>query len=182
MIKIGNHKSLNKNFFISVIIIFILGSISHFLYDLTNNSIIIGSIFPVNESIWEHLKLLLLPVILWWITFYLIGKNKYNLNKDRWFISSIISLLFSMIFQNSMYYLYACGFGIKSIIFDILLFLISIIIGQSIGLHYYRHGKEVNYKISLLILFFIVLFFIFLTFNTPNLPIFKDSITGTYGI
>lgn len=114
--------------------------------------------------------------------FYLINKNKYNLNKNRWFISSIISLFVSMIFQNSMYYLYTCGFGIKSIIFDILLFLLSIIIGQSIGLHYYRHGKEVNYKISLLILFFIVLFFIFLTFNTPNLPIFKDSITGTYGV
>lgn len=46
------------------------GSLLHFVYDLTGENPFVGVFVPVNESVWEHLKLLLLPVFLfsWWNT------------------------------------------------------------------------------------------------------------------
>jgi len=35
----------------------ILGTLSHFFYDWSGQNIIVGMFCPVNESVWEHLKL-----------------------------------------------------------------------------------------------------------------------------
>ena len=43
----------------------ILGTIGHFLYDWSNNNKIIGFFFATDESIWQHLKLDITPVLLW---------------------------------------------------------------------------------------------------------------------
>ena len=45
----------------------ILGTIGHFLYDLANKNIFIGFFFSKNESIFEHLKLGITPILLWTI-------------------------------------------------------------------------------------------------------------------
>lgn len=37
--------------------IVILGTFFHFFYDWSNHTVLLGAIFPVNESVWEHLKL-----------------------------------------------------------------------------------------------------------------------------
>ena len=44
----------------------LLGVLFHFAYDFFGQNWVAGVFFPINESIWEHLKLLYYPVILWW--------------------------------------------------------------------------------------------------------------------
>ena len=39
----------------------LIGVISHFIYEWTGENTLAGLIFPVNESIWEHLKLIFFP-------------------------------------------------------------------------------------------------------------------------
>lgn len=178
----NNFKYLNSQFIISILFIFLFGTLSHFIYSLTGNLSFIGAFFPVNESIWEHLKLLLIHIISWWIFFYIFNKNKLSMDKDNCFFASIISLLSSMIFQLSVFYFYTGAFGLESFIIDILIFLFAIIFGQFIGLHIYKYSTGINYKISFFILIIIVLFFIYITFNSPHLPIFLDRNTGIYGL
>ena len=40
----------------------VLGILSHFVYDWTGGGFLIGLFFPVNESTWEHMKLLFFPM------------------------------------------------------------------------------------------------------------------------
>ena len=40
------------------------GTLLHFLYDWTNESILIAPFSGVNESTWEHMKLLFFPLFL----------------------------------------------------------------------------------------------------------------------
>ncbi|MEG1492560.1 MAG: DUF6512 family protein, partial [Oscillospiraceae bacterium] len=86
--------------------LFVIGALSHFAFDALGKSPIIGAFFPVNESVWEHLKLLLLPLILWWSLYYLFRGKKYGIDKNRWFGGALIALLSSLFAIPLLYYFY----------------------------------------------------------------------------
>lgn len=48
----------------SVIFTFILGTLLHFTYKLSGENVIVASFSAINESVWEHLKLLYFPMLL----------------------------------------------------------------------------------------------------------------------
>ena len=43
----------------------IVGTLWHFIYQWTGNNRLVALVCPVNESPWEHLKLLWFPFLLW---------------------------------------------------------------------------------------------------------------------
>lgn len=163
-------------------ILFLIGSFMHFLYDLTGGSAIIGAIAAVNESVWEHLKMVLLPVILWWTIYYIATGKKNYIDKNKWFTGALAALLTALITIPLLFYFYTEAFGVKSLIIDILLLFLAVLFGQLIGLHFYNSSKGVNSYISIGIFILLLLVFIIFTFYPPHLPIFKDSVTGGYGI
>lgn len=171
-----------KWFLKGIPIIFLLGSLLHFLYDFSGENIIAAIISPVNESVWEHLKMLLLPMIGWWVLYYIVNGSKFNINKDKWFASTVIALLVSIISIPLMYYFYTEALGVELVVVDILILLIAIIFGQLVAFNYYKHSEGIDYRVAILVLFGIVLIFTMFTFNPPHLPIFQDTSTGKYGI
>lgn len=56
-----------------------VGSIMHFIYDWSGKLVLVGIIAPVNESVWEHLKLTFLPTIFWWVFSYFILSKRDNI-------------------------------------------------------------------------------------------------------
>lgn len=52
----------------------VLGTLWHFLYDWTGRGAIAALFFPVNESTWEHMKLIFFPMLL--CTFFLAARFK----------------------------------------------------------------------------------------------------------
>lgn len=162
--------------------LFIIGSLTHFLYDLSGQNVIVGLFFPVNESVWEHLKLVLFPVVLWWVLYYVVNGSKYKINKNIWFTSSLISLLVTMILIPMMHYFFTRAFGVESVVVEIIILFISISLGELLAFHYYNYGKGINYVIIILVKIVIIGIFMYFTFNPPDLPIFIDSTTGQYGI
>lgn len=75
---------LKKNYIlifeiISTIFVMISGVLLHFTFGWSNNNVLIGTFSPVNESIWEHLKLLFFPMLITTIMGYFYeGKNICN--------------------------------------------------------------------------------------------------------
>lgn len=161
--------------------IFLLGSVTHFIYELTGGNTIVGMLAPVNESVWEHLKLLLMPIILWWGLYYLLSKTNYGINGGKWWSGALVSLLVGMAVSPLLFYFYTNAFGIKNVIIDILISLAAVTAGQLAGLCVYRNGG-INMVFALAGLAFVAALFIIFTFSTPHLPIFLDPVTGTYGI
>lgn len=47
----------------SILAVILLGSLSHFLYELSGGAAIFALFCPINESVWEHLKLLFFPFL-----------------------------------------------------------------------------------------------------------------------
>ena len=48
----------------STFFVLITGTLSHFIYEWSGNNFIVGFFFPVNESTWEHMKLVFFPMFL----------------------------------------------------------------------------------------------------------------------
>lgn len=160
----------------------IIGSIMHFVYDVTGHIALIGIFAAVNESIWEHLKLILFPMIGWWCIYYVLNAKKYNINKEKWFFATVIALISSMLTLIAFYYTYTQAFGIESLALDIFDLLLSVTAGQCLGLHIYKHGKGIKVHVSICILAIIIVAFVLFTFVPPHIPLFKDSESGLYGI
>ncbi len=172
---------VQKYLILGVPLLFLFGALFHFIYDLTNQNIIIGFISPVNESIWEHTKMVLVPLIIYYLIYYF--KNKENLDKNNWFYALLISLVVSILSIPLLYYFYAEGLGIHSLVLDITNLFISLLIGQLIAAHIYEYKKNnVNYIISIIFIFSIFIIYMTFTLYPPKLPIFYDKNDQIYGI
>ncbi|MDM8310900.1 DUF6512 family protein [Clostridium cadaveris] len=178
----NNFNNPEKWIIVGIPALFFIGSLMHFIYDLTGKSYFIGAFSPINESVWEHSKMIVIPMIDWWSLYYLFCGSTYNIDRDKWFMSLIISLISSIIIMIAFFYTYSSALGCELLWVDILDLFLSLAVGQLLGLHYYNYGTAVNINISLIILVSIVLLFIIFTFYPPHIPMFKDSITGKYGI
>jgi hypothetical protein len=163
-------------------VIFIVGSLFHFLYNFSGQNFIVGLFAPVNESVWEHLKLALVPMTLWWTLYYAIERKRYNINANKWFTSALIALLTTLFLIPMLYYFYTEAFGIESLIIDIALFFLAILIGQLIGFHLYKYYEGMSSYIAIGSIILIVVIFIVFTVKPPHLPIFIDPLTEQYGI
>ena len=168
-------KNLNLKRFIwlGVPFIFLLGSLLHFAYDLFPNVIV--SIFaPINESIWEHTKLIFYPTVLWYVLYFFLATKNELLIKPKWFTSCVVSGITGIILVPFLFYFYTRAFGVESLIVDILIFFVAVLLGQFTAMHFYRYSKGLKTIWSLNILLIIFAIYIVFTFAPPALPIFTD--------
>lgn len=169
-----------KIILISIPFLFIIGSIFHFAYEWSNKNKIIGMIAPVNESIFEHSKLLLTPLVLFWgILYFFIGTE---INKNSYFLAMLVSIVASIITMTSFYYTYKESIGKSYLLVDILDLLISLTVGQILANHVYVYSANFPYYISLIIIGIIIILFIYLTFKPLKIPLFFDKKNKIYGI
>lgn len=157
---------------IGILVLFVVSSLFHFLYSLTGKCFIIGLFVPINESIFEHTKMVVLPIFIWWSIFYLFRKKDLFVN--AWFTSALIAMISAIIVIPMLFYFYSQAFGIESLVIDILILLVSLAIGQILGLHYYRHGKGIEYHFAIVLMIVIIILFAFFTINPPAFPIFNS--------
>lgn len=170
--------------FINTIILGIVASISHFAYDLSGKNLIVGLFNPVNESVWEHLKFMFFPFLLWWIAVYLIKNKKCDIPLKTWIVSAAVSLVAAPLSVVLLFYSYTGALGIESVIVDILLVFVCYFIALSVASHFleYSETSKGAVIVSIIIIAIIFIAFIVFTFNPPQLPIFFDTVTKTYGI
>ena len=100
--------------------------------------------------------------------------RKKDLFVNAWFTSALIAMISAIIAIPMLFYSYSQAFGIESLVIDILILLISLAIGQILGLHYYRHGKGIEYHFAIVLMIVIIILFAFFTINPPAFPIFNS--------
>lgn len=160
------------------------GCVMHFIYNWSGKLTIVGLFAPVNESVWEHLKLAVWPMLLWWITGYCILSKNIGNSYPGWFVSCVTAQIVCPLVIVSFFYTYTGSLGIESLILDIFSFFLAIACGQGLALHVYTHAKSSNLRLycSIIILVMLASFFALFTFNPPHIPAFMDSLTGKFGI
>ena len=148
----------------------ILGTLGHFLYEITNHNKIIGFFFSKSENVWEHLKLGITPIILWTIIELFIN-NFPNLFFAK-FVSILAFSISIIILYNTIKFLFK-----KNILFlDILIFYISLGISSIVSINLLKttNGFIINLFSFIGICFTLYLYKVF-NKNTPNWFIFKRN-------
>lgn len=171
--------SLKKIKIINLFVAFILCFPLHFLYEMLPNTLF-SIILPVNESIWEHLKLILTSYVLaGTIDFILLKKyTKVNNFLLQLFISPLLSIIIFLIIYLPLYNI----FGEVLILNIVLLFLIIIV--EEIISYYILNLKEIKHQGIIGIVGIISLYIIFgyLTYNPLINYVFFDTHNNKYGI
>jgi len=162
--------TLKKNI-IAFFIIGILGTVGHFLYEWTGENYLIGLFFPVNESTWEHLKLLFFPTLIYSTAEYVLLKEK----PKNYIPAVIYSVICGMLIILVLFYSVRGILGYNVDFINIGIYYISIIVML------FKKRKIINKeKFSIdtakwifigIGIFITILFFIW-SYNPPNLGIF----------
>lgn len=163
--------SLKKNI-IAFFIISILGTVFHFAYSWSGNNTFAGLFFPVNESTWEHLKLIFFPTVLYSVFEYLKLDNK----PKNYIPATVISILFAMLITVTLYYTYKGILGFNIDFFNITIYYIAIlflIISRSEILKSNKFIFDNSIAFFSIIFILLLLFFWVWSYNPPNLNIFK---------
>lgn len=164
-------KYLKRYTVIGIIFVLVTGSFAHFLYDWSNHNHIVGLFAPINESIWEHMKLVFFPMLIYSLAMIFRFMQKY---------SCIISALCFGILSGTLlipvfYYAYTYALGKNIFILDIGTFLLSVLIGFSLSYKLTLSCKLQPYTILLCILVcFLFACFLVFTYHIPDLAIFQD--------
>ena len=163
-----------------IFIIFIFSFLCHFMFDWFPNSFF-SILFPVNESIWEHMKLLVTPVLFFSIFEYIIYKRN-NVYFNNFFLSYVISTIVGIIFYLIIYLPIDYIYGHNAIFAISLLFFIFIVI-QLIS-YYIMNYTSVKYSniLGICLIVFIYIVFSYLTYNPIKNDIFFDTQKKMYGI
>ncbi len=159
---------------IGILVICLLSIPLHFLYEWAGENPLVGVFTPINESIWEHLKLVFWPLLLWWGLGYLIFRNKKKLSLTKWLIAGTASIFITMLFIVSWYYTWVYALETESSIIDIGSLFLGVPIAQLIAIHIYKvvQSRTIYLILSVLLLVLFAGMFVFFTFSAPDLPLF----------
>lgn len=172
--------NLKRSRIISTIGIFLLCFLFHFVYALIPSSLT-AIFFPVNESIWEHMKLLFSAVIFYGIIDYII-LQKFNIKYNNFFTSLFLTALTIIPIYLTMFLPVYYKIG-ENMIITIGIMLVAIIISQVIS---YKILKAKDFdKLNILSLILIIISYIvfaYLTYYPIKNELFFDTKEEKYGL
>lgn len=163
--------SRNIKYYLTAGLIFtsVLGTLSHFFYGWSGHNPGIALFSPVNESTWEHMKLIFFPVIAW--SLFLPSVIRKSAPSLRWAL--LAGGLLGTWSVPVLFYTYSGILGKNIPFIDILIFYIAVLIsfGAAWRLRESAGIKSTQLFISLLSILMGLAFFLF-TFFPPHLGLF----------
>ena len=155
------------------------GTILHYLYDWLGEAVWIAPISGVNESTWEHMKLLFWPMFI-----FAVIESFFFRDIENFWCVKLKGTLLGLSLIPIMFYTYNGAIGRSPDWLNISIFFISAAIAYIYETRQFKSGSEIckNPKRALVSLIGIALLFVIFTFKAPELGIFRDPLTSTYGI
>lgn len=172
--------NLKKIKIINVIGVFALSFLFHFMYEWWSN-VVTSIFFPVNESIWEHMKIFVSAILVWGLVdkFLL---DKFNIYYNNHFFStvltSILSIALYLIIYLPLYKIFGetmfISIGLMLLVYAFMAYVSYKILSEN----------ELNINKVFLIIVIIVTYVSFglLTYKPPKYFLFYDTNKKKYGI
>ena len=155
------------------------GTLLHFLYDWLGKSVLVAPFSGVNESTWEHMKLLFWPMLL----YAAIQSFFFRDRKNFWCIK-LRGILLGLSLIPIIFYTYNGVIGRSPDWLNIAIFFVATAVS-----YIYETRRFLTDSTpcrspwrALLLLAALAFCFVLFTFQAPMLEIFRDPLTGSYGI
>ncbi|MBO5842516.1 MAG: hypothetical protein J6R46_05915 [Clostridia bacterium] len=166
----------------------LVGTLLHFLYEWLGQAVWIAPFSGVNESTWEHMKLLFWPMFV----FALVQSLFFRDRKDFWCIK-LRGILAGLLLIPVLFYTYNGVIGHSPDWINIAIFFVSAAVAYVYEWKLFGRTESEREdrqeilslqgsKFCLAVLCIIGMLFIIFTFKTPEIGIFKDPVSKTYGI
>ena len=164
---------------IGLLVTSIVGTLLHFLYEWLGEAAWIAPFSGVNESTWEHMKLLFWSMFLFSIVQSFFFKDR----KDFWYVK-LKGILLGLALIPIIFYTYNGAISKSPSWFNIAIFFITTAIVYIYETKEFNKNKMkfISPKLAIPLLSAIALLFVAFTFKTPELEIFRDPVSGGYGI
>ena len=169
---------MKKRIIIDTILLMAISFLIHGIYEMWPNALT-SILFPVNESIWEHGKLILMSFVLLYPIKRFIFKDDANSFSADIITALICIALTYLIFTPIFLYILKTQ---DNMVVTIVIYLVCIVLSLIIREKYV--AKRLNHDCVIGITFLIALIIIFgiLTYNPAKKPIFYDYKKEVYGI
>jgi hypothetical protein len=156
-----------------------VGTLLHFLYDWLGEAVWIAPFSGVNESTWEHMKLLFWPMFI-----FAVIQSFFFKDRENFWCVKLRGILLGIALIPILFYTYNGIIGISPDWINIAIFFISAAVSYIYETRQYNQSTRIckSSKLSIVLLCFVALLFTVFTFATPRLGIFRDPLTGLYGI
>lgn len=179
--KEDNFMNLKKNFIISLIMIFALSFLSHFMYDWFPNTFT-SIFFPVNESIFEHTKMVFTTMMVWGLISYFLLKKEYKTNYlSALLFSTITTIIVLVIIFTPTYYLMNKK---ENMVITLVIYFIAIVVGQIVNYFILKRKNKLKILniISLILIPVIFTVYGLLTYYPIKASLWRDYENNKYGI
>lgn len=166
-----NMKYVKIYFAAGLIFSAVLGTLSHFFYEWSGQNPVIALFSPVNESTWEHMKLVFFPILLW--SLFLPSKIREDLPAQQ--CALLAGGLLGTWIVPVVFYTYSGILGRNIAFIDIAIFYISVLTAFFLAWKVQDSGR-VSKLCPFIRLFTVVMllaFFLF-TFAPPDIGLFAE--------
>lgn len=157
----------------------VFGTLLHFIYEWTN--ITATALFSaVNESVFEHMKILFFPMLI----FAIIESRYFYKDYPAFWCVKLIGILIGLAVIPMLYYTYTGALGVSADWFNIAIFFIAAAVTYITETALLKSKKYCSLPTatSFIILLGLAVLFLVLTFVPPKIPLFQDPVTKLYGI
>lgn len=171
--------SLRRLETIGTFALIVTGVLLHFAYGWSDGSRVVAAIAPANESVWEHLKMVLVPVLV-----LAAVEARWVADRQRLWWAKLAEVVTASGFVVAFFYTYTGAFGVHSLVaVDIVSFFAAVAGGQwlSYRLMTSATSRPAPAEVSLMALVLLIVGFGVLTFTPPHIPLFQETATGLYG-
>ena len=153
-------------------VITVFGTLLHYTYAASGEIQFVGFVSAMNESVWEHLKLAFWPGVAW--TLFLAYVFGWTSHLNFWF-ARVSAITVAPILIVILFYGYTAVLGGNFLYLDLIIFVVSIVIGQKTALKLYsvRPLPAVFEKLALIILLLEGVCFVAFSIFPPNHGIFQ---------
>jgi hypothetical protein len=164
---------------VGIVFIVVIGGALHFVFDLSGGWHPLALIAAVNESVWEHLKLGFWPAMV----YFFIEHRYINKSSNNFLFAKAIGIFLIPVTITVLFYTYTAI--IKDILAaDLIIFVMAVVIGQLTSYKMLKVSPLPSWvnRLGLVLLILLTIAFGTLTYYAPQLPVFRDPISGGYGI
>jgi hypothetical protein len=173
-------RSILKWELIGIAVISLVGSALHFVFEWSGNWAPVGVIAAVNESVWEHFKLAFWPALLYALCEY----PFFRRSAKNFMLAKAAGIYVMPMAIAVIFYSYTAIIGHEILAVDILSFFVAVAVGQltSYKILTIRQLPAWLDKLGLALVILLAVAYGVFTFYPPHLPVFRDAVSGGYGI
>ena len=157
----------------------VAGTLLHFTYDLSGGALVAAPFSGVNESVWEHLKL-----VFWPPTIFLVAEYpQFGRERPNYWVARGAGLAVSVVAIPAIFYGYSLPLGHSFLPVDIATFVLAASLGALTSRALLARPPLGAWPqaAGIAIIAAGVVCFTAFTFSPPHAGIFRDGPTGTYG-